>query len=69
VELDHVHLFDLHVLPFREDLIKMPLEEEWKHVEVTYEGIYDTSLIKAMGIHVVKTERTSMEDIRYDIPF
>jgi len=68
VELDHVYLFDLRVLPFQDDLMEMPLEEEWKHVEVTYQGMFDTSLIKGMGIHVVKTERRSMEDIRYDYP-
>ena len=69
VELDHVYLFDLRVTPFQDDLMEMPLEEEWKHVEVTYQGMCDTSLIKGMGIHVVKTERMSMEDIRYDYPF
>jgi len=69
LELDHMQLFDLHVLPFREDLIKMPSENEWKHVEITYQGLFDTSLIKAMGIHVVKSERRGMEDIRYDDPY
>jgi len=68
LELDHMQLFDLHVLPFREDLIKMASEKEWKHVEITYQGLFDTSLIKAMGIHVVKSERRGMEDIRYDDP-
>ena len=38
-------------------------------MEITYEGLFDTSLIKAMGIHVVKSERRGMEDIRYDDPY
>jgi len=38
-------------------------------VEITYQGLFDTSLIKAMGIHVVKSERRGMEDIRYDDPY
>jgi len=69
VELDHIHLFDLHVLPFRYELIQMASEKEWKHVEITYEGLFDTSLIKAMGIHVFKEESWSIEDIRYDDPY
>ena len=67
-ELDHIHLFDLHVLPFSENLIKMPSEKEWKHVEITYQGLLINSFIKAMGIHIVKSERRGMEDIRYDDP-
>jgi len=38
-------------------------------VEITYQGLFDTSLIKSMGIHVVKSERRGMEDIRYDDPY
>jgi len=68
VESDYIQLFYLRVTPSRYDLIEMPLKE-WKHVEVTYEGLFDTSLIKAMGIHAVETERRSMEDIRYDYPY
>ncbi|QCD92501.1 hypothetical protein DEO72_LG5g567 [Vigna unguiculata] len=68
VESDYIQLFYLGVTPSRYDLIEMPLKE-WKHVEVTYEGLFDTSLIKAMGIHAVKDESRSMEDIRYDYPY
>jgi len=67
-ELDHMQLFDLHVLPFSEDLMKMASEKEWKHVEITYQGLLINSFIKAMGIHIVKSERRGMEDIRYDDP-
>ena len=69
LELDHIHLFDLHLLPFREGLMEMYSENEWKHVQITYQGLFDTSLIKAMGIHVVKEERRGMKDIRYDDPY
>jgi len=67
--LDHMQLFDLHVLPFRYKLRKMASEKEWKHVEITYEGLFDTSLIKSMGIHMVKSERRGMKDIRYHDPY
>ena len=45
VELDHVYLFDLRVTPSRYDLMEMPLEEEWKHVDVTYQGMLDVNLM------------------------
>jgi len=69
LELDHIHLFDLHLLPFSEYLIQMPSEKEWKHVEITYEGLFDTSLIKSMGIHIVQSKRRGMKDIRYYDPY
>ncbi|XP_027924158.1 TMV resistance protein N-like isoform X4 [Vigna unguiculata] len=69
LESDHIHLFDLHVLPFRYKLMEMYSENEWKHVEITYQGLIHTSLIKGMGIHVVKEERRGMKDIRYDDPY
>ncbi|XP_027924160.1 TMV resistance protein N-like isoform X2 [Vigna unguiculata] len=69
VELDHIHLFDLHDFQFLEDLRKMASEKEWKHVEITYQGLFDTSLIKSMGIHIVKSERRGIKDIRYDDPY
>jgi len=49
------------MLPFRYELMKMPSEDEWDYVEITYEGLYDTSLIKS--------ERRGMKDIRYDDPY
>ena len=69
LELDHTHLFDLLVLPSRKGLIGMYLENEWKHVEITYEGLFDTSLIKSTGIHIVKSKRRGMKDIRYYDPY
>ncbi|QCD92532.1 hypothetical protein DEO72_LG5g598 [Vigna unguiculata] len=68
--LDHTHtyLFDLHELPFLEDPRKMASEKEWKHVEITYQGLFPHSFIKAMGIHIVKEESRDTKDIRYDDP-
>ncbi|XP_068504201.1 disease resistance protein Roq1-like [Phaseolus vulgaris] len=42
--------------------------KEWKHVEVTYEGVTKT-FVKARGIHVIKEENNIMEDIRFDDPY
>jgi len=66
LELDYTYLFDIRELNFEDDL--MGVSTEWKQVEVTYEGLFDTSVIKATGIHVVKDESRSVEDIRYDDP-
>ncbi|KAK7364179.1 hypothetical protein VNO80_12650 [Phaseolus coccineus] len=68
-ELDHTFLFDLQGLPVYGNLFELPLEKEWKHVEVTYEGVIKTSIIKATGIHVFKEENSIMEDIRFDDPY
>jgi len=69
LSLDHTHLFDLQVGFYYGNLFKVPLAKEWKHVEVTYEGVIETSIIKATGIHVFKEENNIMEDIRFDDPY
>ncbi|XP_068503097.1 TMV resistance protein N-like isoform X3 [Phaseolus vulgaris] len=68
-ELDQTYLFDLQVLPVYGNLCELPLGKEWKHVEVTYEGVIKTSIVKATGIHVFKEENSIMEDIRFDDPY
>ncbi|CAJ1952313.1 unnamed protein product [Sphenostylis stenocarpa] len=67
-ELDQTYLFDLEVHVYS-NLFKLPLEKEWKHVEITYEGVIETSIVKATGIHVFKEESSNMEDIRFDNPY
>ncbi|ESW24545.1 hypothetical protein PHAVU_004G139700 [Phaseolus vulgaris] len=69
LNLDHTYLFDLQVGFYYGSLFKVPLAKEWKHVEVTYEGVIETSIIKATGIHVFKEENNIMEDIRFDDPY
>ncbi|CAJ1952291.1 unnamed protein product [Sphenostylis stenocarpa] len=65
-ELDYTHLFKLE----KGIHFGLPLEKEWSHVKIKYkEDLFDTSLIKAMGIHVVKEDSMSMEDIRCDDPY
>ncbi|CAJ1952283.1 unnamed protein product [Sphenostylis stenocarpa] len=68
LKLDHTYLFDLQVLSFDNNMFEVPLEKEWMHVEVTYEGVLETSLVKATGIHVFKHE-SSMEDIQFADPY
>jgi len=66
-ELDHTFLLDLQAPHVCGNFSKVPLAKEWKHVEVTYEGVIETSIIKATGIHVFKEENN--EDIRFDDPY
>ncbi|ESW24546.1 hypothetical protein PHAVU_004G139800 [Phaseolus vulgaris] len=68
-ELDHTFLLDLQAPHVCGNFSKLPLAKEWKHVEVTYEGVIETSIIKATGIHVFKEENNIMEDIRFDDPY
>jgi len=68
-EFDQTYLFDLRRLPIYSNLFELPSENEWKHVKVTYEGVIETSIVKATGIHVFKEENSIMEDIRFDDPY
>ncbi|KAL2967656.1 hypothetical protein AAZX31_16G187400 [Glycine max] len=62
---DYTYLFDLKsVLDELVDLSEVVLEKEWNHVEITYAGQIETSLVKATGIHVFR-----QDDIRYDDPY
>ena len=65
--MDHTYLFDLQIMEF-EDNLYVPLENEWNHAEVTYEGLEETSTPKECGIHVFKQE-SSMKDIRFADPY
>ncbi|XP_017438559.1 disease resistance protein Roq1 isoform X1 [Vigna angularis] len=72
LESDYTHLFDLQHSHFSTDddlMEEVSLEKEWNQVTITYEGLIESSLIKIIGIHVVKEENSSMEDIRYDDPY
>ncbi|ESW24549.1 hypothetical protein PHAVU_004G139900 [Phaseolus vulgaris] len=69
IELDQTFLVDVQKLIVYSNLVEVPLEKEWKHVEVTYEGVIQTSLVKATGIHVFKEENNNMEDIQFDDPY
>ncbi|XP_028205464.1 TMV resistance protein N-like isoform X2 [Glycine soja] len=65
VKLDYTYLFDLNSTLY--DLYyqyEVDLEKEWNHVEITYAGLLETSLVKAIGIHVFR-----QDDIRYDDPY
>ncbi|XP_047156323.1 TMV resistance protein N-like [Vigna umbellata] len=68
-EFDQTYLFDLQKLPTYSNLFEQPLQKEWKHVKVTYEGVIESSIVKATGIHVFKKENSMMEDIRFDDPY
>ncbi|XP_068504202.1 uncharacterized protein [Phaseolus vulgaris] len=65
-ELDQTYLFDLQIVPVYGNLFELPLGNEWKHMEVTYEGVIKASIVKATGIHVFKEENNIMEDIWFD---
>jgi len=69
LESDYTNLFDLRRFLSHGALMDAGLEKEWKHVEVTYEGVFETSVIKSMGVHVVKDKNIIMEDIGYDDPY
>ena len=64
VKLDYTYLFDLKSVFELDDLSEVGLEKEWNHVEITYAGMMETSLVKATGIHVLR-----QDDIRYDDPY
>ncbi|KAL5173159.1 TMV resistance protein N [Glycine soja] len=63
-KLNYTYLFDLKSHFELDDLSEVALEKEWNHVEITYAGLIETSLVKATGIHVFR-----QDDIRYDGPF
>ncbi|RZB61997.1 TMV resistance protein N isoform B [Glycine soja] len=63
-KLDYTYLFDLKSVFELDDLSEVGLEKEWNHVEITYAGMMETSLVKATGIHVLR-----QDDIRYDDPY
>ncbi|KOM54582.1 hypothetical protein LR48_Vigan10g047400 [Vigna angularis] len=67
IEFDHSYLFDLQTIPMYSNLFELPLEKEWKHVKVTYEGVIETSIVRATGIHIFKEGNS--EDIRFDDPY
>ncbi|RZB92294.1 TMV resistance protein N [Glycine soja] len=69
LELDHTYLFDLSWVCIIDDMFEVALEKEWNHVEVTYVGLIETSLVKATGIHIFMDEERSMDDIRLDDPY
>ncbi|KAL2966393.1 hypothetical protein AAZX31_16G114600 [Glycine max] len=60
----NTYLFDLKSSFRLGDLSEVGLEKEWNHVEITYAGLIETSLVKATGIHVFR-----QDDIRYDDPY
>ncbi|KAL5173154.1 TMV resistance protein N [Glycine soja] len=64
VKLNYTYLFDLESAFELDDLSEVALEKEWNHVEITYAGMLETSLVKATGIHVLR-----QDDIRYDDPY
>ncbi|KAH1152255.1 hypothetical protein GLYMA_16G210600v4 [Glycine max] len=71
VKLDYTYLFDLKSALYKLDdpsglisALHELDEKEWDHVEITYGGIIETSLLKATGIHVFR-----QDDIRYDDPY
>jgi len=68
-ELDQTFLFNLQVLRVYGNLFELPLEKEWKHVEVTYEGVIKTSFVKGTRIHIFKEENNIIKDIRFDDPY
>ncbi|KAL5142720.1 TMV resistance protein N [Glycine soja] len=69
LELDHTYLFDLSWVCIIDDMFEVALEKEWNHVEVTYVGWIETSLVKATGIHIFMDEERRMDDIRFDDPY
>ncbi|XP_014617687.1 TMV resistance protein N isoform X2 [Glycine max] len=69
LELDHTYLFDLSKVCIIDDMFEVALEKEWNHVEVTYVGLIETSLVKATGIHIFMDEERRMDDIQFDDPY
>lgn len=72
----HTYLFDPQLQELESKLEEALLENEWNHVEVTFEKVKVTdsgicipgfSSIE-MGMHVFKQE-SSMEDIRFTNPY
>ncbi|KAK7270701.1 hypothetical protein RJT34_26050 [Clitoria ternatea] len=66
--MDHTYLFDLQKIEFKHSLYEVPLENEWNHVEITYEGLEEISTLKESGIHVFR-QTSSMEDIQFSNPY
>ncbi|KHN24483.1 Putative ribonuclease H protein [Glycine soja] len=64
VKLDYTYLFDLKSALKVYRLSEVALEMEWNHVEITFAGLIETSMLKATGIHVFR-----QDDIRYDDPY
>ncbi|KAH1206309.1 TMV resistance protein N [Glycine max] len=63
-KLNYTYLFDFKSYFELDDLSEVALEKEWNHVEITYAGLIENSLVKATGIHVFR-----QDDIRYDDPY
>ncbi|RDX66260.1 TMV resistance protein N, partial [Mucuna pruriens] len=74
---DHTYLFDLQKTKVADILNKLAIENEWKHVEITYEVTQrfiakekqvEIPVFIESGIYVFK-ERNSMEDIQFVDPY
>jgi hypothetical protein len=61
IEQDHTYLYDLHL----ED---GDLENEWNHVDITYENKMMIPILTESGFHLLKREG-SMEDVQFTNPF
>jgi hypothetical protein len=61
IEQDHTYLYDLHL----ED---GDLENEWNHVDITYENKMMIPILTESGFHLLKHEG-SMEDVQFTNPF
>ena len=79
IELDHIFLFDLQNINFKDNLDEALLEKEWNHAEVSYTTAVNGFLVmnnkvpiehfaKESGIHVFE-QRNTMEDIRFTDPY
>ncbi|KAF7813412.1 TMV resistance protein N-like isoform X1 [Senna tora] len=80
VKADHIFVFDLRSINFRDKVEDASLEKDWNYVEISYENASFSDLVwrshkvsieevrKESGIYVLK-EINQMEDIRFTNPY
>ena len=80
VNVDHIFLFDLQKIKFKDNVDERILEKEWHHAQVSYRVASDSLFrppdykpliehcAKESGIHIFK-QKGNMEDIRFTNPY